>query len=58
MELGVMLLFMTLWFLLVVLYLYEIWNEVKRTNRILDKIFKACSYKSADEVLSDGQKES
>lgn len=58
MEFGAVILFMSLWFLMVVLFLFEIRNEVKRTNRILDKIFKACSYKSADEVLRDGQKES
>lgn len=46
MEFGAVILFMSLWFLMVVLFLFEIRNEVKRTNRILDKIFKACSYKS------------
>lgn len=43
MEFGAVILFMSLWFLMVVLFLFEIRNEVKRTNKILDKIFKACS---------------
>lgn len=47
-EMSALFLFLTMWFLLIGAYQIKIYNAVSRTNKILDKIFKACSYRSED----------